>query len=105
MRWEYCQLVWEIQPTLDGSPKHWTYPSTYTILREGEEVGHLPMKHGRDIDRGTLFNDLGREGWEMVSETVRSTYYAAEFDRKLEMGVAKKVVWMFKRPVRDEQPG
>ena len=100
-RWEYLVVAWNLTATAPLGPGDaWRLDATYQIQRPGTpgvETRHydaaLPSTLGFD-----LLNELGADGWELVSNVVeRSTVSAAQGYETAGVPIASTQI--FKRPV------
>ena len=98
-RWEYLIVAWNLTATPPASPSEaWTLEGAFHISRPGGVVetrrydGALPPTLGFE-----LLNELGADGWELVSNTVeRSTVAAAQGYQTAGVPIASTQI--FKRP-------
>ena len=100
-RWEYLVVAWSLTATPPASAADaWRLDGTFQISRPG-----VPGAEARRYDGSQatalgfdLLNELGAEGWELVSNTVeRSTVSAAQGYQTA--GVPIAWTQIFKRPV------
>jgi hypothetical protein len=99
-RWEYLVVAWNLTATPPASPAEaWTLEGAFQISRPG-----VPDVETRRYDAGQastigfdLLNELGADGWELVSSTVdRSTVAPAQGYQTAGVPIASTQT--FKRP-------
>jgi hypothetical protein len=99
-RWEYLVVAWNLTASAPTAPgEAWRLEGVFQISRPGAVVetrrydGAQPSALGFE-----LLNDLGAEGWEMISSVVeRSTVAPAQGYQTAGVPIASTQV--FKRPV------
>ncbi len=81
-RWEYMSVVWTYDAKLLPGPADdgkWAFKEDFWIWHPGAETAdHRPLRDTEDKDVSgpdilEILNELGAEGWELVSETVRES--------------------------------
>jgi len=70
-RWEYARLSWRHTTnwTKKAPDEPQTYEHVFWIIRAGDEK----WEKRTDTSTQALLDELGAEGWELVTETVRET--------------------------------
>jgi hypothetical protein len=94
--WEYLTIAW--QHTTNYATKapdeEQTWESTYRISKPNAEPDTLAAA---DVNWTKLLNDLGADGWEMVTESIRSTVIFGQSMGWSNVGSPIQIVWQFKR--------
>ncbi len=94
-RWEYVVVSWrqDTNWATKRPDEPVTWDETYGISRPGSESWEtLPHKSFVDVA-----NELGAEGWELVSQTVNKTTVVRGHGYD-EIGAPVGTLWTFKRP-------
>jgi hypothetical protein len=96
-RWEYLVVEWRYSTNFASvtSSEPQTWESVYYVARAGADT----ETHPGDLDWIAFVNDLGEQGWEMVSETTRLSVIVAQAQGWKDVGRPISIVWQFKRPV------
>ena len=95
MRWEYLIVQYVAAPKEQRGKLVWT--QQYNI---GQPSGEPQTRPADRVDLSSLLNELGRQGWELVAETVLET---KPFDTPKHPGptyVPTELRWTFKRPMK-----
>ena len=98
-RWEYLVVAWNLTATPPVSPSEaWTLEGAFHISRPGVGVEARRYDGAQASTLGfELLNELGADGWELVSSTVdRSTVAPAQGYQTAGVPIASTQV--FKRP-------
>jgi hypothetical protein len=109
-RWEYLIVVQEHKAeqrsrrTADGNETYWHFEFFWYIYRPGVEKADQPDGWSTTRPDGlgivTLLNDLGSDGWELMSENVmRSALSAHSFGWGTSSSMPIQTKWLFKRPI------
>jgi hypothetical protein len=95
MRWEYLIVQYSATPKEERGKLVWT--QQYNI---GQPSGKPQTRRGDRVNLSSLLNELGRQGWELVAETVVET---KAFDTPEHRGVTHMPIemrWILKRPLQ-----
>jgi hypothetical protein len=98
-RWEYLSVVWTLTAKPEWDNK-WSMESGYHIWRPGAGEPEVRKTDGATVSPlgHEIINELGGEGWELVSETVtRSAVSTAQGYPTAGVPIATSLI--FKRPV------
>src|SRR4051794_41008992 len=112
-RWEYLVVVWELtghQTEKSGGPSQpATYQVSYTekfgIFRPGATEVDTRVGTPGVLDQhwGSILNEVGSDGWELVTDTVaESAAYSGEtrgFKNTVSFPIGGR--WIFKRRVEE----
>lgn len=104
-RWEYLFVTWiSKRETVKLDTYTWTY--TFWIKRPGSEEEEERLSWSSETKETTLalnelLNELGGEGWEMVSETVLDSVVFSSKHGVESVGAPLRMRWNFKRPAPD----
>jgi hypothetical protein len=93
-RWEYLQVGWSSTAEAKPPPARSGARTDLRILRPGQETERLAP--GRPLL--DVINDLGAEGWELVSGLVQSSRIA-KLNNWSEASTPVQMHWTFKRPI------
>jgi hypothetical protein len=90
---EYLLLSWWTTATeVEGStPRRWDFASHFRLVGPGVDEDLPP-----DRPLGTVLNDLGADGWELVAETSHSGRIGG-YHGYIEASVPIHITWTFKR--------
>jgi hypothetical protein len=97
-QWEYLLVLWQ-GPNLatEGAGDTQKEEAGYQITRPNTKTEKVPA----DIRLSRLLNDLGAEGWELVSHTIlRSVIFSKSLGWS-NVGGPIEMAWTFKRPQSD----
>jgi hypothetical protein len=96
-RWEYLLASWQSTTNYYSKASHeaQTWESVYWLTRPDVE----PEKLNGEVKWSALLNELGAEGWEMVSESVRRSVVHAHALGWTNAGAPIEIRWTFKRLV------
>lgn len=101
-RWEYMRVayIYSTEPPVkrDGIQRQRTWSHVYYVYRPGQSEETIDSKH---LNFDSYLNDLGNEGWELVSESVRETTLISPVYGWEMVGHPVRIVWTFKRPAED----
>jgi hypothetical protein len=99
-RWEYLVVAWTLTATPSADPAEpWTLDGAFHISRPGVSGAETRRYDGTQASTlgFELLNELGAEGWELVSNTVdRSTVAPAQGYQTAGAPIATTQI--FKRP-------
>ena len=94
--WEYLSLTYNsatsVEQSASGSRRR--YNQSYSVRRPD---GVVEERRG-DLSVDVLLNELGNDGWELVSETVWHTAIMEGVNGWTESGSPVTARWTFKRP-------
>ena len=93
MRWEYLIVQYLAARKEEGGKIVWT--QQYNV---GQPSGKPRTLSGDRVNLSSLLNELGRQGWELVAQTVLET---RAFDTPEHRGVTHvpiEMQWILKRP-------
>ena len=99
-RWEYLVLAWAMTATPpDASSDAWRLDASFHIFRPGAASAETRSYDGSQASTlgFELLNELGAEGWELVSSTVERTAVAPAQGYQT-AGVPIATTQIFKRP-------
>lgn len=92
-RWEYMRVTYVSSTKMSPTPQTWS--EDYWVCRPGAEREHLAAA---SVDFDVLLNELGSEGWDLVSEHTRDSVVLSSQHGWPMVRVPVKMVWTFKRP-------
>lgn len=97
--WDYAFLYWESQARKEWTEDRskWVVTPLVSIRRPG--VG---LERRDDTNPWSLFEELGRDGWELVTESIVHSYIA-EVNGYPEASSPIMMRWIFKRPRTDHE--
>jgi hypothetical protein len=104
-RWEYLHVVWIYKrTTVKVETYKWT--QIYWVYRPGVEKGEERFAWSEDTTKvkvtfNDILNELGSEGWELVSESVLDSVVFSNKHGVEMVGAPLRMRWNFKRPARD----
>jgi hypothetical protein len=98
-RWEYLFVAWQspnpaaggVGDTQAGEPGYW-------ITRPYTDAEKAPG----DVKLSQLLNDLGAEGWELISHTIPKSVVLSKWLGWPNVGGPIEMTWTFKRPQLDQ---
>ena len=99
-RWEYLVLSWAMTATPpDAMSESWRLEASFHIFRPGAAAAETRTYDGTQASTlgFQLLNELGAEGWEMVSSVVERTAVAPAQGYQT-AGVPIATTQIFKRP-------
>jgi hypothetical protein len=99
-RWEYLVLSWAMTATPpDAVSENWRLEASFHIFRPGAASAETRTYDGTQASTlgFQLLNELGAEGWEMVSSVVERTAVAPAQGYQT-AGVPIATTQIFKRP-------
>jgi hypothetical protein len=96
IRWEYLRLRLTLKTNL--ASKRWresqSWNRVYVLSGRGRSEEEIP---GEDLELTNLLNELGSEGWELVSETVYESSAASSPTGWPNAQIPIDIRWTFKR--------
>lgn len=95
-RWEYLTVKWESSVNASTSPP--THDERLIAVRSGQP----PVVLGEGEGTLTVFDQLGADGWELVSETVIETASFAQSRGYHQITAPINVRFRFKRPLTSD---
>jgi hypothetical protein len=101
-RWEYLALSWSMTATPPESASDaWRLEAAFHIFRPGATTAETRTYDGSQPSTlgFELLNELGAEGWEMVSSVIERTAIAPAQGYQT-AGVPVATTQIFKRPVK-----
>jgi hypothetical protein len=106
LRWEYASVSWAFyRPLAESELKNLQWTKEITISRPGrEKESRIEWTEGSGdtgADLSAAFGELGAEGWELVSETVRDVGLSGDYFGWSTASRPISVFARFKRPAQD----
>ncbi len=95
MRWEYLIVQYLVTSREERGKIVWT--QQYNI---GRPSGEPQTRSAARVSLSSLLNELGREGWELVAETVLETKALDTPGQRGLSHVPVEMHWVLKRPVQ-----
>lgn len=94
--WEYMIVSWQYKTNYatKGVDEETTWESLYRITRPGSETETVAAG---DLTWITFLNDLGADGWEMVTESLRKSIIFSQTNGWHNVASPVEIVWNFKR--------
>ncbi|HXD53762.1 MAG TPA: hypothetical protein VN618_03325 [Solirubrobacteraceae bacterium] len=94
--WEYLTIAWQSMTNYATKTpdEAQTWESNYRISKPNAEPEVLSAT---DVNWTTLLNELGADGWELVTESVRKTVIFSQSMGWSNVGSPIEIVWQFKR--------
>ena len=101
-RWEYMSVTWIYSTTNQNTVAPTTWKGEYSIARPGQPRETRLSYDSTDKGAETtgidaLLNELGADGWELVSETVMDTTIFSSLHGWSDSGTPTQMRWSLKR--------
>jgi hypothetical protein len=95
-RWEYLIVSWQYKTNWSNKAptEAQTWESLYRVTRPGREPETFAAEN---VNWSELLNELGSDGWEMVTESLRKSVIYGQSMGWSNVGSPVEIVWHFKR--------